>query len=243
MLFIFLLTVQTTLAQTTLMQQANDAYLRGDFPAAIALYEDLVASGSRHPALFFNLGSAYYENGDFAHALLYYRRAQAIIPRDSQLNTNMALIRARRIDIQNDQRVLIDSFAELTSDTVTLRELGGLVTILWLGWFALLMWRIYQPEKRDRLRIPLWVIGSVLAAVVLLFSTRFYVTAERPAAVVIRDNTPVMSGPSSDYFEMYELHAATEIRILEIRDNWARFVLPDGRPGWITQDSFEEVDF
>jgi SH3-like domain-containing protein len=50
-----------------------------------------------------------------------------------------------------------------------------------------------------------------------------------------------MSGPGEDYLELYRLYAAAELRVLETHDDWARFVLPDGRQGWVERDNIELI--
>ena len=50
-----------------------------------------------------------------------------------------------------------------------------------------------------------------------------------------------MTGPGTDYVEIFELHSAAEIRIVEERNHWVRFQLPDLREGWIEDRSLEVI--
>jgi hypothetical protein len=62
-----------------------------------------------------------------------------------------------------------------------------------------------------------------------------------PAGVVTATVASVMSGPGDDYLAIYQLHAAAELYVTAVEDDWARFELPDGRVGWMRLDSIAMV--
>src|SRR5690242_19210137 len=82
--------------------QANDAYITGDYKTAQLLYEATIQDGVRDFRVYFNLANAYYQSGDMGRALLNYRRAQEIWPRDSELASNLARVRIERVDLLSD---------------------------------------------------------------------------------------------------------------------------------------------
>jgi len=53
--------------------------------------------------------------------------------------------------------------------------------------------------------------------------------------------TEVMSGPGEQYFNLFDLHAAAEVRVVEQRGNWLWVELPDVRQGWIPITAVEKV--
>jgi hypothetical protein len=224
-----------------ILSRAESAYNSGDYGTAIALYSSLVDSGVQDGTLFFNLGHAYYQVGDLGHAMLYYRRAQDYFPRDGNLSLGLARVRSRRIDIQGDETPFTDSIAALTLDSLTIRELSWLVLLIWSGWFGTLTFYLRRIERQESLRIGLIIGGGLLLIGCVLLASRLYVGTYRPAAVVVRAASPVMSGPGEDYLEHYRIHAATEIRILEWRGDWVRFTLPDGQQGWVLRSAIELV--
>jgi hypothetical protein len=224
-----------------LLVQADQAYQNGDLTNAANLYEAVVNGGVRDGTVYFNLGTVYYAAGDLGRALLNYRRALEIMPRDADLNVAIARIRAERLDVQGDEAELLDSIAALTAPVLTLSELAWLVLGLWTLWFGLLLVAVLRRHWRDVLRASLLIVGVVLLIGVLLLGSRLYVASHRPAAVVLHDLVSVMSGPGEDYLVLFPLHAAAEIRILEEHDGWVRFVLPDGRQGWLPQTSVQLV--
>ena len=224
-----------------LAQQAHAAYLVGDYAVAQGQYEALISNGIRDSAIYLNLGNTYFQLEDTGRALLNYKRAQLIAPRDDLLNSHLARLRSTRVDIQGDETHIIDGLAALTLSSVTARELQWLVLGLWCVFFVCLISMIMRVQWRDLLRGPLIMVGLVLVMGLVLWWSRIYTTSYRTPAVVLAASIQVMSGPGEGYLPMYELHAAAELRILEQRGEWVRFVLPDQQQGWISQNAIELV--
>src|SRR5437763_4063605 len=55
-----------------LFAKANTEFAAGNFKAAIADYEAVVGSGAWSANLFYDLGNAYFRDGDFGRAILNY---------------------------------------------------------------------------------------------------------------------------------------------------------------------------
>lgn len=243
-LVLLLLLARLTLAQTDpagVMAQANLAYQNGDYATAVQLYQSLVDKGIVNAAVYFNLGSAYYQSDDLGYALVNLLRAQMHVPRDGELNRSLALVRSARVDIQGDETGLIEGFASLTNSTLTFTELGWLALIFWCAWFALLIMWVLRMDWREGLRVLLLVGAAVVIFAVVSLASRWWVLDYRPAAVVVQQQVQVMSGPGENYLELFMLHAAAEVRFVEIRDGWVRFALPDSRQGWLPADALKRV--
>lgn len=224
-----------------LAQQANVLYEQGDYAAALGIYETLSMAGVYDSALYYNMGQIYLAMQDSGRALLQFRRAQQAAPRDVELNLALAQTRAGRIDIQGDDAALMDGLAALTIPLVSLDELNWLAFGLWTLCFGLGAIYAVRPGWRPAVRLLLVITGVLLLMGLVLWCSRVYTSTFRPAAVVTAAAAPVMSGPGEDYLEIYQLHAAAEIRILEQRGDWTHFVLPNGREGWIQNGAFEKV--
>lgn len=234
--FVFL--AQGSLIDTAALAQA--LYEQGDFSGSITLYESLLAAGVHDGAVYYNLGNAYFEAKNLGKALLNYRRAQALMPRDGDLNANLARVRAGRVDIQGDETMLIDALASLTSSILTLVELSWLALVLWMLLFALLAAWLVRADQHDVLRVPLLVMSILTISVMVMLGSRLFVESNRPAGVALTD-TAVMTGPGEDYLEIYRLYSAAELRVIEQRGDWVRFILPDQRQGWIRRNAVEII--
>jgi tetratricopeptide (TPR) repeat protein len=228
-------------APTEMVAQANAAYERGEYQTAAALYEQVLEDGFRDATVYYNLGSAYYQTGELGLALLNYRRAQQISPRDSDVELGLTRIRAERVNFQGSENTLIDRLASSTYGIVTLAEFAWAAAVLWALWFGLLALWIVRPGWRGELWLALAAIGFCLLLALLPLAARVYTDSQRPLAVVVALSAPVMSGPGEEYLEIFELYAAAEMRLLETRNGWVRFILPSGRQGWLPRRVIEVV--
>jgi tetratricopeptide (TPR) repeat protein len=226
--------------QDTLLQ-AEAAYQEGNYASAAQLYQSLVETGIQSAALYQNLGSSYYQLGELGWALLYLRRAQLLDPRYRPIEINLRFVLQERIDRLEGEAELIDSLGTLTNTLLTLEELAWMTFGLWTLWFGLAAQSVLNSSWRGRVRTLIAGIGVVLLICLVLLLIRSYVMYQRPPAVVTVLSAQVMSGPGEDYLPLYEVYAAAEMRLLEERDGWARFILPDGRTGWISLEAVERV--
>lgn len=183
--------------------------------------------------VYFNLGNAYFESTDLGHALLNYRRAQQYIPRDADLNRNLALTRALRVDVQGEDLSVIDNLATSTEGILTRDEFAWMVFLVWVGWCGSIGVWIARPIWRSRLRPLFIVLTPMLLLGGILLLGRVYVEATRPPAVITAFQTEMMSGAGTNYVPLFTLYSAAEGRILEQRGDWVRFLLPDERQGWL----------
>jgi hypothetical protein len=237
-----LLTAAIARAQDSAAQAAAERYAAGDYAGAAALYEALIQAGVRDGAVFYNLGSAYLQAGDQGRAMLNYRRAQALMPRAADVNARLAAVRAQRVDLLGDETAFVDSLATVTASVLTDGELMWLLWGLWALTWAALAVLLRGGQRRTTVRAVFGAALVALAFVGALAANRAYVSSSRPAAVVIAPTAAVYSGPGEAYLEIYQMHAAAEIRLLETQGEWVRFVRPDEQQGWIRQAEVTRVE-
>lgn len=85
----------TTFSPQQLFEQANLRYDQGDFAGALKLYQELISSGHANVETLFNAGNAAYRKGSPGDAVLYFRRAWLLNPRDPDVSANLELVQER----------------------------------------------------------------------------------------------------------------------------------------------------
>jgi tetratricopeptide (TPR) repeat protein len=224
-----------------LAAQAEQAYLEQNYALAISHYEQIVAAGVRDSGVYYNLASAYYQTSEIGWALLTYLRAAQLDPRSDRIQTQIALLRSERVNrLRSVAPPLLIRLAESTND-FTRAELRGAAWMLWLAACVLAVTTWFRPGSRAWLRYVLALTGAAALMAVGLLCARITIDAGMPVAVVVVTSAEVYSGPGEDYLALYTLYAAAEVRILEARDGWARFLLPDGRYGWLDGAAIRRV--
>lgn len=236
--------VAQSVSPTEAMQVANQKYEAGQYGEAIEIYQSIVDAGVQDSTLFYNLGNAYYKQGDLGRAILNYRRAQLLSPRDGDVSANLAIARSQTLDQLGTDRGLLTNFVQIAEEWLTLNEASVLALILWLLISGLVVVAIVLKPLR---RASLWaaaVLGFFLVLGLASIANRYYLQSTAPPAVIVAGEVDVTSGPGSaeQYLVEFNLHAGAEVRLLERRPGWRRVALPGNNfQGWVPANAVEPV--
>ena len=137
---------------TQTFEQGNQLYLQAKYPEAISQYEKIVQSGFESGELYFNLGNAYYKNGNIQKAILNYERAKEMLPRDEDVQFNLQLANLQVIDkIDAVPRLFIYRWIDAMLELFSLSTMGWIVYscfILTLTAFAFFLYARSYSQKR-----------------------------------------------------------------------------------------------
>lgn len=232
-LCVWIIGITVSLGQSS--HEADEAYLRGDFARAIDLYEGFIQNnvyGEVNYTIYFNLGHAYSQVGNWGKAMLNYQRAYRLNPRDGDIITRINMLRTVRPDGFVDDTRLWAQITQLTG-LFTLWELEIIALLIWsITWMLGMAWWRYQSYRRY-LRYPLVMMFFITVIVVSLTVSRVHYESSRPLAIVTSPTTDVLSGAGIDYLTLFRLSDGAEVRILEQTGIWVKIELPDGRMGWV----------
>jgi hypothetical protein len=121
-------------------------------------------------------------------------------------------------------------------------ELGLVVSLCWVAFWALLTARLLLP----RLRVGLGRAAAVAAVGYLVlagsFGLRLAEVELRDAAVVTAaGETPVRFEPSATGTQHFPVTAGTRLDVTEERDGWLQVRRDDGQRGWIQAEAVERL--
>ena len=74
-----------------LAQSGDSAYAADNFVLARELYTEAMKTGGSSAVLFYNLGNAYYRQGNLGKAIVNYERALKLDPTNADARENLAL--------------------------------------------------------------------------------------------------------------------------------------------------------
>lgn len=211
---------------------ANAAYESGDFPQAIRLYERLIESGFENGHAHYNLGNAYLRNGELGRAIASYRRSLTFLPRDQDVRANLTFARKSAKDaLAAPEPSAVERTLFFWHYGLSRAELGTLVVVLNALLWAVLILRIYRRAS-ETLR---WTF-IVLLLLLLITGGSLAIRHFKPqqVAVVVPQEVDVRSGTTDTALVLFKLHAGTEVRVVDRREEALRIALPEaGRGGWI----------
>ena len=241
--------VQLLAKPSDTMSTANHLYETGQYDQAAQAYQQLVDQGFTDNALFYNLGNAYFKSGDYGRAIVNYRRAQLLAPRDTDITTNLALARSQIVDQLEEtgesKQGFFSAIGHWSQHWLTLNEVALLALGAWiLSVFLLILFSTTRKGSFGRESLQYMMVGTVLALIIGItgLGSRLYVENSQPEAVVVAPEVNVASGPGAQYVTEFTLHNGTEARLLETRGNWARLTLAgDELQGWVPANAIETV--
>ncbi len=219
---------------------ANAAYEAGRYSEAIELYRRLQDHGLENGHLHYNLGNAYLRNGELGQAVASFRRSLIFEPRDQDVRANLDFARKSTKDaIAPPDPGAVARTLFFWHHGLSRSELGTLVVVLNLVLWAVLILRLYRRTS-ETLR---WIFFGLLL-LLLTTGTSLAIRHLYPqrVAVVVPQEVDVRSGTTEGSLVLFKLHAGTEVRVVDRREQALRIALPEkGRGGWIEAEHAELV--
>lgn len=236
-LLLSLLLVSPALATTEIsrpFEQAAAAYEQRDFEQASALYRELLHAGHHSPELWFNLGNVSYRQNKLGEAILHYRRAWTLAPRDGDIEANLrfALQAAGHTPPSlNRLQTILHHY--------TLREWTHLmIAAYWLA-AALGIAALLIPSQR-RILARLAVLSLLVSLLGLAGRSGWQSWAAHREAIVTAPDTRALFAPYPEATPAFTLPVGTFLHILEENNDWLR-VRSGPDSGWIPRSAAPQV--
>ena len=220
---------------------ANEEYKAGNFQDALRLYEGLLSStGVETADIYYNIGNTHFKLNNYGRAIVSYRRALKLAPRDQDVKANLSYVRERNVD-KIAQAKSTELLRELFFFHYSLNSAESEAIFLSV-YCALIMIAIVYLIRRSKL-IQWLMIAALLLTFVFGASTiiKWYIAIYSNQAVVVADEAEVRTGPGHNYMVSFSLHDGAELEVRKIMDGWCQIELPDGRRGWLNVSLVENV--
>ena len=241
----FQLLVPQSRADEAAVSAANNLYETGHYTEAVQIYEQLIDQGYRDSALFYNLGNTYFQQRDYARAILNYRRASLLEPRDQYIQDNLNLAQEKaNLEIPAIAPGPLTVVADLTSRWLNLNETAILAIGLWfIASLLFFSWRLFSNENSaSALRNGGIGFASLLLLVMLSLGGRLLIEKNNPEGIVVAPVVALRSEPGDQYATGVEIKAGAPVDLLEQRGDWIHLSGPgDSFNGWVPASSIETI--
>lgn len=212
------------------------------FRLAAQRFESIAADGVANGRLEYNIGNCYLQAGDVGRAVLHYRRAQRLNPRDDLLADNLSVARSRRLTTISTSRssmVLRNVFFWHYETALGSRTRAAIV--LYLAFWALLIAWLVASYRMITVAAAFCAVCTVLIAGSIF--TQNWMERHAPAGVVLGKDVVVYKGPGASYQRQFEqpLQPGVEFTLRERRSPWWNIELPNGQSGWIESSDADLV--
>lgn len=214
--------------------QANQDYQIGHYQEAIKAYTKLLTK-NENGYLYYNLGNCYLKTGKIGQAVLNYKRAQKFIPRFADLKMNLEYAYMETKDKIEDKgyKLLLETVF-FWYYRLNKRELLFSFLVINSIFFVVAGIKIYTQS--DFLN---WLL--ILAGIIYILSagstvTKIYKDIYSQSGVVLEEEISVHSGSNVQNVVLFKLHAGTEVEVEEVKNDWLKIMLPDGKIGWVQKN-------
>ncbi|MEW6097095.1 MAG: SH3 domain-containing protein [bacterium] len=226
-----------------LFWQANQYYKDEDYTKAISLYQQIIDSGVKDGVVFYNLGNALLKNGQLGKAILSYERAKRVLPRDKDIKANLTYANLLTIDKLSAKKGLLTTWISKSHLFLNINEQTVIIFIIYLLITALIILYIFIDRKNiRRLFVALGIILLVSFLILLIsVSIKIRSVVQTNEAIVIVSKVEVKSGPEDELETIFFIHEGTKVKIEEVRGDWYQIELLDGKTGWISGKTVEQI--
>ena len=224
------------------MEEANALYQNGEYQEAAAMYQSLIQI---QPAAetYYNLGNAYFKQGELAQSILSYERALRIRPYYKDAKYNLRFAQSRIIDNIEDK----DAFF-LLEWVRQVRDLMSEQAWMWLSISTFLLTIISLFVFFFTRTVAMRKTGfyvAVIALVISLAGLGFAASlnsrdTRRSEAIVVQGIVNVKASPDRSGTDLFTLHEGTKVHIRSTLSEWAEITVGDNR-GWMPISSIERI--
>lgn len=221
------------------------AYTDGKFSDASAAWTSIEESGQKSAKLYYNLGNAWFKQGNYPKAILNYERALRLDPSYSDARYNLEFTSNFVQDkIEPVPEFILKSVARkvcyvMGSNAWAVIFLVLLAAALVMG----LLFLLGSSVGKRRAGFYCGIVLLLLSAGVLSFSIwQKSDSVKTDTAIVMSPVSSVKSSPSSGSSkDLFVIHEGTKVTILDEVGTWRNISLADGRQGWIPASDIEII--
>lgn len=229
-------------SQDAMYSSANRALSDEDYQTASKLYEDILAQGYEHDALYYNLGNAYYRQGHTGLAVWAYEKGLRLNPRNVDLKYNLSIVNAQIRDrIPEPEMLFIVKWYRCLKSSFSMRYFIFVGVALFF--LAGLLYNIHRLVFR--LPFGMTFIGILIIAGLISHGfalDKYWDISDTQEAVVTEEEVPAYSAPfqRSDLV-LFKVHEGVKVEVVQSQESWMEIILLDGNKGWIQARSVRVI--
>lgn len=239
LLFIFL---------TTLFAQANAHYAEGNYADAAEQYEQIIASSkdkctSDYAVVYYNLGNAYFKQGELSQSILAYERALRLKPNLKDAKHNLQFAQTRIVDnIPDTQSFFLSSWLKALRNA--LNQQVWVILSISLFVLALVGFFFFAFSRTIWLR----KMAFYTSLVALLISICACANAGslhkrdslRAEAIITQGIVNAKASPDRSGTDLFTIHEGTKVRITDVIGDWC-CIHVGNNIGWMQLAHLERI--
>ena len=227
----------------SLFYKANSLYEKREYEKASEEYTKILDIDTESGPLYYNIGNTLFKMGKTGHAILAYKKAERLMPGDSDLKSNLSYAQSLTEDSALQALPLNKPawFFKLPFRDYNLNTVAVILIILYLMLIAMVLAGIINHILRNRIAILFYPVLIVFLLTLGAFTIRYYDEEVLNHGIVIAKEAECKYEPIDKSNNYYTLKEGQEVLILDTRNGWRRIKRLDGKMAWIKSDAVEEI--
>lgn len=215
-------------------EKGNRLFGEGKFKEAAAEYETAIANGQTNANLFFNLGDAYYRDGDYGRATLNFERALALQPSHREARANLELTR-------NTVGAPVKQGTNDWKQYVLWSRHTAACILLASAWIVIVIAGLSFAGKRSPWGIVLVCLAIAAAGggVYNFLRPGGWDPADPDAAVVVNAKASLRFAPADSSPVSASMSPGERVRIRSVSGDWLYCEAGNSASGWIQASGVE----
>ncbi len=223
----------------TLFLKAIKNYNKGNFIEAAQEFKDIVKSGIKTGALYYNIGNCYFKAGKTGLAILWYERAKKLIPNDPDLKFNLNYANTFVKDKKDNTGVSIEDILFFWKDIIPSSIMEYTAIGFCILFFLYAGFCVVKNKK-------IFTAAGILLMCCLIISAfsatyDFYYKNTAHFAIIVKNKVAVRSGFSEDSTKLFVLHAGTKVRVERLHGKYIMIFFSKGKIGWVKKGDAEII--
>ncbi len=223
-------------------KQGNSFFQEKEYTKAIEAYSRAVQQGVGSAPLYYNLGNAYFKNGDLGYAVLYYLKARRLDPADGDIQSNLEFARSlATVQLEGVQLNPINSLFESMVAPYRLNSMAWLSSLFFILLVGLLIVRFGFGLVTGWVKPAIITVLILLVCMAALTTYKYQHDFVTRWAVVVGEEVSVMSGPSDSASLEFQGEPGLVVRIAGESSDYYDVIFENQRRGWVKKSLLAEV--
>lgn len=246
----FLLTHNMNAQVSSDFQTANSYYDEQEYDKALEAYqlclqenEGVVLSRKSKAQVYYNMGNAYFKQGNLSQSILAYERCLRLQPRNKDAKYNLEIAQSRIIDnLTDNSSFFVAKWAKAIRDLLT--EQAWIVVSICLFLLTLIGILVFALSHYVSLRKAsfhtAWI--ALILSIISFFNagSLHHRDTDRTEAIITQGILNAKSSPDKSGTDLFTLHEGTKVNIKETLGDWCNISVGNNE-GWIQTSHLERI--
>ena len=227
---------------STLFVDANALYAEGNYAEAAAMYEQMVVD-QPSAEVYYNLGNAYFKQGELAQSILAYERALRLKPSYKDAQYNLQFAQSRIVDnIEDTHSFFLSNWMRAVRNSLSMQAWMwlsiSLFLLMLLGFF---LFAFSQTVGLRKTAFYCSIVALVISVAACVNASSLHQRdTERAEAIITQGIVNAKSSPDRSGTDLFTIHEGTKVVITETIGDWC-CIHVGNNIGWMQLAHLERI--